>query len=119
LQEESEKEEIGLGKGIIARLPKGKRTPEKAFYVPILQAIVDRGGSARMRDVLLRVHELIRGSLKDADNETLSSAPTTPRWRNTAQWARNSLVKEGLMSSDSPHGVWAITQRGKEFLKNS
>lgn len=117
LEEESEKEGIGAGKSIIARLPKGKRTPEKAFYVPILQAIVEMGGSASMGSVLPRVHELIHGSLKEADKETLSSAPTTPRWRNTAQWARNSLVKEGLMSSDSPHGVWAITQRGKEFLK--
>lgn len=37
--------------------------------------------------------------------------------RNTAQWARNSMVKEGLMASDSPRGIWEITDEGEQWLE--
>ena len=43
--------------------------------------------------------------------------PGLPRWRNTAQWARNAMVKEGLLASDSPRGVWEITAEGKQWLE--
>jgi restriction system protein len=41
----------------------------------------------------------------------------TPRWRNTAQWARNSLREEGLIRDDSPRGIWEITDKGRQWLK--
>lgn len=40
------------GRRIAERLKRGLRTPEDAFRVPILQAIVDLGGSALMTSVL-------------------------------------------------------------------
>ncbi|MEM7820360.1 MAG: winged helix-turn-helix domain-containing protein, partial [Candidatus Aenigmatarchaeota archaeon] len=33
-----------------------------------------------------------------------------------AQWARNAMVKEGLLASDSPRGVWEITAVGRRWL---
>lgn len=33
-----------------------------------------------------------------------------------SRWARNAMVKEGLLSSDSPRGVWKITQGGLRWL---
>ncbi len=34
------------------------------------------------------------------------------RWRNTAMWERYNLVKEGLLKSDSSHGIWELSDKG-------
>jgi hypothetical protein len=41
-----------------------------------------------------------------------------PRWKNAAQWARNSMVKEGFLRNDSPRGAWQISEAGKRFLQD-
>ena len=64
-----------------------------------------------MSDVLDKVEAKMRGRLNAYDRSALPSDPTLPRWRNTAQWARNAMVKEGLMSSDSPRGVWRLRKQ--------
>lgn len=98
------------------RLPRGLRTPEEAYRVPILSALVQQGGSAPMRAVLELVYEQMKESLNEYDLRPLASDPQTPRWRNTAQWCRNTLVREGLMADDSPRGVWEITPEGRAWL---
>jgi len=40
-----------------------------------------------------------------------------PRRRNSAQWAHNTMRQEGLLKDDSPHGIWEITNAGKDHLK--
>ncbi|GIW05319.1 MAG: hypothetical protein KatS3mg060_0124 [Dehalococcoidia bacterium] len=99
-----------------SRSPRGRRTPEDAFRLPILRALVALGGSAPLHSVLARVFKEVRGSLTEVDFETLPSEPTTPRWQKTAQWARMSLVTDGLMRDDSPRGIWAISERGVAYL---
>lgn len=98
------------------KLKRGLRTPEDHFRIPILQSLVELGGSAPMSDVLDRVEAKMRNQLNAHDRSPLSSDPTLIRWRNTAQWARNAMVKEGLMASDSPRGVWEITEAGRRWL---
>ncbi len=51
--------------------------------------------------------------LKDVDHEPLASDPDMPRWRNSAQWARNTMRQEGLLKDDSPHGTWEISEVGR------
>jgi hypothetical protein len=51
------------------------------------------------------------------DLDALPSDGITPRWQNTAQWARNALREGGLIKGDSPHGVWEISDQGREWLK--
>ena len=46
----------------------------------------------------------------------LASDGVTPRWRNTAQWARNSLREQGLIRPDSPRGVWVVSDAGRAWL---
>jgi hypothetical protein len=99
------------------RLPKGLRTPEDAFREPILKSLVELGGSADMNEVLERVHAKVKGQLNEYDTEPLPSDPHSVRWRNTAQWCRLTLVREGLMKSDSPHGVWEMTPKGRRELR--
>jgi hypothetical protein len=42
------------------RLRRGDATPPKAFYLPILKALEELGGSAKVSDVLERVEQLMR-----------------------------------------------------------
>jgi hypothetical protein len=101
----------------LVRLRKGLRTPESAYYLPILRVLCDMGGSAKMQDILANVGELMKPVLRDIDYQPLASDPDMPRWRNAAQWARNSMVKEGLLKADSPRGIWEITDAGREYLR--
>ncbi|GIW83286.1 MAG: hypothetical protein KatS3mg105_5093 [Gemmatales bacterium] len=100
----------------LGRLQRGQRTPEQEYYVPILRALDDLGGSAPLGDVLDRVHEMMRDILRDVDFQPLASDPALPRWRNAAQWARNSMCREGLLKNDSPRGIWEISEAGRRYL---
>jgi len=60
----------------------------------------------------------MKGTLRDVDYQPLGSSPDMPRWRNTAQWARNSMVHEGLLKADSPRGVWEIAEKGRQMLQH-
>lgn len=99
------------------KLKKGLRTKEDEFRIPILESIVELGGRSSVKQVLSRVGEKMKNKLTPHDLEGLTSNPDQKRWENTVQWCRLTLVKEGLLSSNSPSGIWEITPAGKEYLK--
>ena len=103
----------------LGRLKRGMRTREEAYYVPILQVLSEMGGSGKVAEVLDRVGKKMKGVLKKPDYESLASGTDSFRWRNTAQWARHSMVNEGLLKKDSPRGVWEISEKGKQHLEQS
>lgn len=109
-------EYINVERRNMGRLQRGLRTPELAYYRPILQALTELGGAAKLNDVLLRVAEIMKPILKSVDYEPLASDPGNPRWRNTAQWARNAMVQEDLLKQKSPRGIWEITEAGRDFF---
>lgn len=110
------KEIIPVERRNMGRLQRGMRTPEKAFYDPILKILNEAGGSVRISDVMSKLEPLMKGVLKQVDYEPLPSQPETTRWYNTAQWARNTMVKEGLLKSNSRWGIWEITEAGRRSL---
>ena len=113
---------VKLGKAkrsVKGRLPRGLRTPEEAFRIPILEALVELGGSATVSEVLKRVEQKMKGVLNEYDREPLPSDPRSIRWKNTAQWCRSTLVRKGLMRSDSPYGVWQISEEGRKWLEEN
>src|ERR1051326_7009660 len=79
-QRSPEEESMRTERRNLGRLQRGTRTPEIEFRQPILRALNELGGSARINDVLVRVEQLMKGILKEVDYEKLSS--NTPRWRN-------------------------------------
>ncbi len=97
-------------------LAKGLRTPEDAYRVPILRALVQLDGRGRMAKVLELVREQMAGQLNHHDYEGLPSLPKVPRWRNNTQWCRAKLIEEGLLRSDSDYGYWEITDEGRAWL---
>ncbi len=103
---------------IKSKLKRGLRTPEDAFRIPILEALIELGDSAAMSEVLELVEKKMKDKLNEYDYQILPSNNTI-RWKNTAQWCRNTMVQEGLLKSDSPRGIWEITEKGVEYLKNA
>jgi hypothetical protein len=109
----------GRKKQVKGKLKKGLRTPEEQFVIPILESIIELGGKAKMKDILNLVHDKMKGILNRYDYEALPSNPKQKRWENTAQWARNTMVNEGLLAKDSPQGIWEITEKGKIFYEEN
>ncbi|MBI4218643.1 MAG: winged helix-turn-helix domain-containing protein [Chloroflexi bacterium] len=114
--ESQEDEETKAERRDLGRLRRGLRTPEAMYQRPILQALSEMRGSGKVADVIDRVGKLMKPILKEVDYDPLASSPDMPRWRNTAQWARNAMVKEGLLKADSPRGVWEMTEAGRRAL---
>ncbi len=115
--EGEEDEEISAQRRSLGKLRKGARTPESAYYLPILQVLDQAGGGGKVAEVLGQVARIMKPTLKPVDYEPLASGPDNPRWRNAAQWARNSMVRDGLLKGDSPRGVWEISDRGRAKLR--
>ena len=101
------------------RLARGLRTPEEAFRIPILESLVELGGQAQAAKVLELVEQKMKNVLNAFDYKPLPSDPGTIRWRNTAQWCRLTLVREGLLKPDSPQGIWEISDAGRKYLEDS
>lgn len=110
---------VGRGRGGKKRrqtLPRGLKTPQEAFRIPTLTALEEFGGRGGVQQVIDRVGELMRAVLNETDRGVLSDRRSI-RWRNTVQWCRWDMVKEGLLASDSPSGIWEITEKGREYLR--
>lgn len=71
-------------------------------------------GKGQKHDVCKAVVDLMerRGMLSEADHKLTPSGET--RAENIIGWCRFALKGRGLISSDSPRGVWELTDAGKE-----
>lgn len=98
------------------RLPRGERTPQREYRISILKVIIDLGGIGKVQDILNNLEIAMRNVLKPVDYDKLNSRDEI-RWRNTAMFERNAMVKEGLLSADSRHGYWEITDKGRKYVK--
>jgi len=100
------------------KLTRGLRTPEHSFREPILNALCELGGSATLEDVLKNVERNMKGVLNEYDRQSLKSNPHDVRWKNTVQWTRFKLVKEGLLSRTAKRGTCEITDKGRYWLRS-
>ena len=92
-------------------------TPQKEYQIPILEVLVELGGQAPTREVLRQIYEKVKHRLRPKDLETLPSGNDI-RWENAVMWARNKLREQGFLSSNSPRGIWAITDEGRRYLES-
>jgi len=96
-------------------IPTGLRTPERAFVLPILQTLAENGGQAEAAAVVEGVLERMRHQLKPSDFETTATSDQ-PRWKVSLYLARSTMVRQGLLRSDTPRGIWAISEQGERYL---
>ena len=107
-----------VSKKFFGKRKKGEITPHTAFYRAILESLVELGGSAKTKYVLDRVGEKMKDILKPLDYAVLPSDGKSIRWRNSAQWARNTMVNEDGRMKKTKNGVWEISDKGRKWLKN-
>ena len=79
---------------------------------PLLQILHELGGSAKPRDVYPRVATQFPTLTIEEQEERLESSPSTRKWWNLVQWARQHLVETGEIDG-STRGVWTLTDRGR------
>jgi len=93
-------------------------TPTDAYWVPILEALEERGGREHCDVVLDLVEKKMAAILLPEDYELLPSGISV-RWRNRAQWQRQNMVQQGMLTKHSPRGVWEITPTGRAWLQRN
>ena len=91
-------------------------TPQGGFTLPLLESLIEAGGSLRVSEVIRRIGEKLSGQLTPADRQTIKSGPV--RWQNRVMWQRLRLLREGYLANDSARGVWEITENGKGLCKD-
>lgn len=97
------------------RARRGTLLAETEYFRPILEAIDEFGGSTAASRVIDRVGHKLESRFTEADRGLHDSGGM--RWRKRTQFARLTLVNKGLMRSDSPHGLWEISDAGRAFLR--
>ena len=108
--------ENDLGSAKDADQPRGLRTPQETYRLPILACLSELGGKATVEEVLEKVEIKLETMINDYDCESLPSDPRTLRWKSTAFWCGSALVNEELLSNDAQNGMWEITEKGTEYL---
>ena len=85
--------------------------PNSYYPQVVLQVLYEMGGGGATAEVLDLVHDKLAYKFKSGDLE-----PPKPggniRWKNGAHWARNTLIKDGLMKTDSHRGWWELSDIG-------
>jgi restriction system protein len=84
--------------------------------IPLLRALIDRGGSAKPRDVYPVVAAYFPDLSPQEQEITLESSPSTRKWCNLVQWVRQHLVDAGEIDG-ATRGMWKITDAGRARLK--
>lgn len=104
------------GERVVAQLaPLPAKLESTDYELPILRAIVDRGGSAPAREIIAAVGEGMADRHGPLDTEALPSG--APRWEARARKARSRLVERGWVESKSARGQWEITKIGRAKLR--
>lgn len=101
----------------VERPRRGETTPQTDYTLPILETLIEMGGSGRMSAVLDRVYDKMKDRLTPKDLEKVPSG-TVIRWKNYAQWERQRLKSEGYLKKDSPFGIWEITEEGRKLYES-
>ncbi len=105
-----------FGQGSLGRARRGSLLRQAAYEMPILESLIELGGSAPSSVVVDRVGEKLEAQFTGIDRDKTSGKGVT-RWRNRTQFARLGLVEKGQMLRDSPHGVWEISDAGRDRVK--
>ena len=90
-------------------------TPTKAYWVPILEVLVELGGRGRREKVMELVGDKMKTTLLPADYAMLPDTNVV-RWKNRVAWQTSNMRAGGLIKKDSPRGLWEITEAGRKWL---
>jgi len=86
----------------------------KRYRKPIIEALEELGGKGTVDEVLDLVFKKVELRLTAIDYEKTQIGLV--RWRSTALWERYQMMKDGIIESNSPRGVWILNT---DFNKKS
>jgi hypothetical protein len=92
-------------------------TSNKAFRMPILQALINLGGRAERKIVFDELEKIMGYKLTENDRKPLPSNKKLLRWQKIAGHARTDLLNDGYISVDPKKGMWMITEKGRKELE--
>ena len=84
---------------------------------PLLEVLAELGGEARPRDIYSRVAARFPDLTVEEQEQRLENYPSTRKWANLVQWARQRLVDLGQIDG-SQRGIWRITAAGRARLSD-
>ena len=93
------------------RARRGQGLPTAEFELPVLESLIEMGGSGPTETVVDLVGQKLEPMLKEIDYGSLQSGRA--RWTNGAAFARLDLKKLGQIAAGSPRGIWEITEAGR------
>lgn len=86
------------------------------YEIPLLQALIKLGGSAKTANAYPIVDEIMKQKLSEHPEEYGKFKKGQVIWMNRVQWAREYLKKKGQLDG-SEWGIWKITQSGRERVR--
>lgn len=89
-----------------SKLPKTEAATLRQLIVDVLKS---KSGRAKTAEILNEVGERLEGKLLPGDLQVRQDGKT-PVWRNNTQWQRLQMVHDGILRSDSPNGIWELTE---------
>ena len=99
------------------QIVKGDVTPQKMFWTPVLESLVEQGGEAPAQKVIEQVEIKMKNQLKPGDYEP--NRDRLPKWKKGVHFQRLAMVHEGLLVKNSPRGIWRITEHGRRWLETN
>ena len=91
--------------------PQPLRAKLEYFRIPILQTLEEFGGSAATTKVFEAP------VVKEAAAKMQENHGPQERWEQDCHNARKNLVRKGYLRDDSKKGIWEITDKGRDYLK--
>lgn len=92
----------------------GELTPQREFWKPILETLVEMGGQGSRQEVHKAVERKTKDRLRPGDYEL--NRDGTAKWNKAVDYQRLAMVREGLMARNTPRGIWRITDQGRQWL---
>ncbi len=85
------------------------RTSPEVLRMHIIRALKKLGNRARVSDVFDEMERQLAGKLLPGDLSVRQDGKTIV-WRNNAQWERLRMTRDGTLRSDSPNGIWELSE---------
>jgi integrase-like protein/Mrr restriction endonuclease-like protein len=104
------------GERVVAQLaPLPEPLESNDYELPIMRALIDRGGAAPCREIIAAVGETMAARHSTIDTAAIPSGG--PRWERRVRKARSRLVERGWVKADSPRGQWEISKTGRAKVR--
>ena len=114
-QESSEEKKEKTEEAKTEEVNEDELTPQDAFRLPILKALIYLGGSGKVKDVTNFIEKDMKNKFRPLDNEVLNG-DGQKEWVKRVAKEQEDMLEEGLLNSDADEGQWEIAQAGIDYL---